>query len=380
MAWEYLQNIKGPKGNNGENGATGPEGPQGPKGNDGTNGADGVGINEITVDESTVSGGSNMVSIHTTDGKQTDFIIKNGIDGATGPQGEQGANGQGVASGGTTGQILQKKSDTDYDTEWVYNKGGLPDTIGSGAGAILKLDKDLNPIWSPTSGFNPSVIGGKTLFIETQSTIFSGDTTTLQVEGDGYGLLEISMIGSDARNFKALYKYYTNNGAPLLFSISNNNGDFNNLLAVSIEDNTISVTFKNSSFYSGCNFTITYYTTNATDHDMITIEQKQVKKSEFDADNPYVIDLPYAFIYNGDISNILETDKNNLYGNWLLYKNDTENVLNSKYSNPYTVETYEVNVPRYFTYELSASAKTLTITPTDMSRNPITEKITILPI
>jgi hypothetical protein len=38
--------------------------------------------------------------------------------GPTGPQGIQGSTGAGVATGGTTGQALIKKSATDYDTEW----------------------------------------------------------------------------------------------------------------------------------------------------------------------------------------------------------------------------------------------------------------------
>lgn len=47
-----------------------------------------------------------------------------GADGVQGPQGPAGAigpqgdSGPGVASGGTTGQILAKASDNDYDTQW----------------------------------------------------------------------------------------------------------------------------------------------------------------------------------------------------------------------------------------------------------------------
>ena len=36
-----------------------------------------------------------------------------------------GLVGQGVPSGGTTGQILAKKSNTDYDTEWVAKDSGI---------------------------------------------------------------------------------------------------------------------------------------------------------------------------------------------------------------------------------------------------------------
>lgn len=56
-----------------------------------------------------------------------------GAPGATGPAGPAGADGQdgadgapgvGVPSGGTTGQVLKKKSGTDYDTEWGNESGG----------------------------------------------------------------------------------------------------------------------------------------------------------------------------------------------------------------------------------------------------------------
>lgn len=38
------------------------------------------------------------------------------LPGDTGPQGDPGP---GVPAGGTTGQVLAKASDDDYDTEWV---------------------------------------------------------------------------------------------------------------------------------------------------------------------------------------------------------------------------------------------------------------------
>ena len=42
-----------------------------------------------------------------------------GAKGDTGDTGATGAPGQGVPTGGTTGQVLAKNSGTDYDTEWV---------------------------------------------------------------------------------------------------------------------------------------------------------------------------------------------------------------------------------------------------------------------
>ena len=45
-----------------------------------------------------------------TDGTKSTFYVTNGAKGDT---------GEGVVAGGTTGQVLAKKSNTDYDTEWV---------------------------------------------------------------------------------------------------------------------------------------------------------------------------------------------------------------------------------------------------------------------
>lgn len=62
---------------------------------------------------------------------------------ATGPQGPAGP---GVPSGGTTGQVLVKKSNTDYDTEWGKNVDSLIDletpeqTFNLTSGTIKKLN------------------------------------------------------------------------------------------------------------------------------------------------------------------------------------------------------------------------------------------------
>lgn len=50
-----------------------------------------------------------------------------GDPGATGATGAAGADGEGVPTGGTTGQVLAKVSGTDYDTEWVDQSGGAAD-------------------------------------------------------------------------------------------------------------------------------------------------------------------------------------------------------------------------------------------------------------
>lgn len=52
-----------------------------------------------------------------------------GPPGPDGPTGPQGPAGQGVATGGTTAQVLAKASNTDYDTHWVTGGGGGSGTV-----------------------------------------------------------------------------------------------------------------------------------------------------------------------------------------------------------------------------------------------------------
>ena len=71
------------------------------RGDKGDTGDDGF---SPVVSVSTISGG-HSVSVTDAEGTET-FNVMDGI------------NGEGVASGGTTGQVLKKKSNTNYDTEW----------------------------------------------------------------------------------------------------------------------------------------------------------------------------------------------------------------------------------------------------------------------
>jgi len=54
----------------------------------------------------------------------TDYWQVVGIQGVQGEQGEPGVDGLGVPAGGTTGQVLAKKTDNDNDTEWVKAGSG----------------------------------------------------------------------------------------------------------------------------------------------------------------------------------------------------------------------------------------------------------------
>jgi len=114
--------------------ATGPAGAQGVPGTNGTNGTNGNTILHGTTNPS-----------NTTDGVDGDFYLNLSTylffgpkAGGVWPAGESiiGADGQGVASGGTTGQVLAKIDDTDFNTQWV-DAPDAPDGIITGLGITI---------------------------------------------------------------------------------------------------------------------------------------------------------------------------------------------------------------------------------------------------
>ncbi|MBD1383980.1 collagen-like protein [Mucilaginibacter rigui] len=114
---------------------TGPQGPKGDKGDTGTTGANGKTILNGTSNPSNSTTGTNGDFYLNTNtyqlfgpktggewGLGTSIIGLTGEQGEPGPQGEDGPSGEpgvGVATGGTTGQVLSKLSDADFDTGWV---------------------------------------------------------------------------------------------------------------------------------------------------------------------------------------------------------------------------------------------------------------------
>lgn len=125
---------RGDKGEKGDTGAQGPQGPQGPQGLQGLPGADG---------ERGPEGPQGPQGTPGADGER----------GPQGPQGPKGDTGAGVPTGGTTGQVLAKKSDSDYDTQWVNQTGGGGGggSLPSGQAGDILLYKAAGPVATPTN-------------------------------------------------------------------------------------------------------------------------------------------------------------------------------------------------------------------------------------
>lgn len=102
-----------------------------------------------------------------------------GKQGPTGATGATGAAGAGVATGGTTGQVLVKSSNTNYDTSWTSS----PTTITVAQSQVTNLGTDLAakaPLASPTFTGTPAA---PTAAADTNTTQIA---TTAYVIGQGY--------------------------------------------------------------------------------------------------------------------------------------------------------------------------------------------------
>ena len=126
----------------GSDGAPGPKGDKGDPGQDGQDGSDGA---------------PGRDGRDGTDGRD-------GRDGTDGAQGIQGEPGQGVPTGGSSGQILSKTDATDYNTRWI----DAPSGGGSGANDSItsvgiRGDGPTSELTSRTRGGADNAIGFRTV-------------------------------------------------------------------------------------------------------------------------------------------------------------------------------------------------------------------------
>lgn len=106
-------------------------------------------------------------------------IQSRGPAGKDGTDGVNGADGVGVPSGGTTGQVLAKKSNTDYDTEWVDE--GATNSVITVIKSILQKAVFTEDVSSLFSQLDSLINGGSESNITqngTVLTIISGVTVS----------------------------------------------------------------------------------------------------------------------------------------------------------------------------------------------------------
>lgn len=182
--------FSGLKGAKGDTGETGPQGPRGIQGIQGETGPQGVqGIQGVQGEK--------------------------GDTGATGATGAQGAPGVGVPTGGTTGQVLKKKSGTDYDTEWADESGG-----GSGSTvsvtqiqstgtkiATITVDNVDTDLYAPNSG------GGGSGTIDGDATVkWAGKSLTSEPDTYPFKRVKVTTAPSTSGNATPSTQYRFNDG------------------------------------------------------------------------------------------------------------------------------------------------------------------------
>lgn len=186
------EGIQGPKG---ETGAQGPQGEQGPAGKDGAPGPQGP------------QGPAGPAGERGQQGPKGET----GPQGIQGPAGKDGENGQGVPTGGTVGQILSKKSGTNYDTEWIDPVSGTEDAlplaggtmtgpIDMGGNIIANLSEPMADGDAATKGYVDSQIGsGSGIGVATKTVPFTLTTANWSGTNPPFTqIVTVEGLGADA--------------------------------------------------------------------------------------------------------------------------------------------------------------------------------------
>ena len=145
-----------------------------------TNGAEGVGI--VSIEKTATVGLVDTYTITLSDGNTYDFTVTNG------------SGGSGVPEGGTTGQVLAKKSDADGDVEWVNQSGGsdVSSEIASLSAATSELASETTVLASENSTQN-SQLGSLSSENSTQASEINSLSTENSTQSSEISSLSQSM-------------------------------------------------------------------------------------------------------------------------------------------------------------------------------------------
>lgn len=177
-----------------------PQGPTGPQGEVGPQGETGPSI---------VSAAFDGDDIKFTKDDETEVVLEDAkltLKGDTGLTGLQGETGAGVVAGGTTGQVLKKRTATDYDTEWADTLA-ISKQNGSWTGTVENKGDDIS------FKTNFTQIGG---YVREHSISINGDITHT---GEAYDYIKLAVGGNTSGSEKSKELKITENAV----TIDNNN-------------------------------------------------------------------------------------------------------------------------------------------------------------
>ena len=191
----------------------------GANGIDGTNGTNGTNGVSPTVAITDITDGHRVTITDATHPSGQSFDVmdgEKGDTGQTGPQGQTGPVGPGVNPGGSTGMILYKASNADYDTAWgdipsytapqiTYDPTGrvyISDTDVQGA--LDEVDSELSTLNSSLTQIMPLQSGVKTgvsLAANGQTEVNITLPTPYLGGGTSYAVIASIVIWSSADKF-----------------------------------------------------------------------------------------------------------------------------------------------------------------------------------
>ena len=232
-----FHNLKGERGPQGPAGATGATGPAGPAGADGAPGATGATGPQGPEGPKGDTGARGPAGPEGPQGPRGPEGPQGPI-GETGPKGDPGPAGPGVPIGGTAGQVLTKKSGTDYDTEWKDPTGGGASgymTFGGKSGSLYEPRLEEN-LYKSSRDFIKYIEGSASV-----TYLLGGPVSdTINISGDINipfdTLMETKLeyyIGGD-ESIKSIVEYATMNLTPSDFTISLSSGNTINVTSLNI--------------------------------------------------------------------------------------------------------------------------------------------------
>ena len=197
----------------------------GSNGQDGTNGTNGTNGVSPAVTITDITDGHRVTITDATHPSGQSFDVmdgEKGDTGQTGPQGQTGPVGPGVNPGGTTGQILYKASNADYDTLW----GNIPSYTASTitydpTGRTYISDTDVQGALDEVDGELSALNSSLTNLIHVTSETITSDangnaktslkTTEVVLFGaKGQGFICIPFDGGDSYWYVKFLKALTN--------------------------------------------------------------------------------------------------------------------------------------------------------------------------
>lgn len=149
LAWENLISLSDLKGN------TGDPGKKGDTGNTGSVGPSNV----LTIGSVTKGDNANATITGTSPNQVLNLVLPKGDPGKKGDIGRDGPPGEGLPVGGTIGQVLHKKSNVNYDYEWINPIPVGVASVNNKTGNVVIDGNDINVLTTEVEGKLNLVLG-----------------------------------------------------------------------------------------------------------------------------------------------------------------------------------------------------------------------------